>query len=494
MILTRHCKPVLGMSASEQPYSESAHAADAPPSSVMTRSVCARIPTIEGEFQLCHYTNTRDNKEHLALVLGDPHDGEDVLVRVHSECFTGDVLGSRRCDCGDQLHRAMELIAHAGRGVIIYLRQEGRGIGLAAKLRAYNLQDEGYDTVEANLLLGHQADEREYWAAAAILDDLRVRSINLLTNNPTKIEHLSQLGVLVNGRTPVVAEVHDDNRAYLTAKVQRMRHMLTVTGEALSDAAQAGTPAESPAPFPVLVEERLADLRRRIADNRTGRPFITLSYAQSLNGSIGGRGGLPLALSAPDSLRLTHTLRAAHNAILVGVGTVLADDPSLTVRLVDGPQPLPVVLDSALRMPPTARLLEHPRSVLVAASAVDPQRAALLQGRGVDILALPGEGGRIDLELLLAGLAQRGVRSVMVEGGAQVIAEFLRRRLVDAIVLTVAPRLVDGVNALAGDGWSEDGAEPALGSMPTLGDLHYTRLDNDLLVWATPVWNEAAHE
>ncbi len=187
---------------------------------------CARIPTDYGEFQLCYYENNKDDKEHLALVMGEVAGRENVLVRVHSECFTGDVLGSRRCDCGDQLHGAMQIIGKAGRGVVIYLRQEGRGIGLLDKLRAYNLQDEGYDTVEANILLGHQADEREYDIAAAMLADLGVRSIRLLTNNPDKVESLTALGVRVTERVSIQAPVHPENAFYLSTKAQRMHHQL----------------------------------------------------------------------------------------------------------------------------------------------------------------------------------------------------------------------------------------------------------------------------
>jgi GTP cyclohydrolase II len=187
----------------------------------------SRIPTEEAEFQLHLFSNSRDDKEHLALILGDPAQQSEVLVRVHSECFTGDVLGSQRCDCGAQLHAAMERIAQNGCGVLIYLRQEGRGIGLLDKLRAYNLQDQGYDTVEANLLLGHQADERDYAMAACILDHLGIRSIKLLTNNPDKIESLKQLGIQVFGREALQVEENEENAAYLHTKARRMNHLLT---------------------------------------------------------------------------------------------------------------------------------------------------------------------------------------------------------------------------------------------------------------------------
>jgi 3,4-dihydroxy 2-butanone 4-phosphate synthase / GTP cyclohydrolase II len=190
------------------------------------RKVSARIPTAAGEFQLFLYTSDRDDKEQLALVMGDVQGKTNVLVRVHSECFTGDVLCSLRCDCGEQLDRAIQMIAQKGEGVLIYLRQEGRGIGLLDKLRAYNLQDQGYDTVEANLVLGHQADEREYSLAARILDDLEVASVELLTNNPLKIEHLNGSGISVARRVPLEATVTADNAIYLFTKVQRMNHIL----------------------------------------------------------------------------------------------------------------------------------------------------------------------------------------------------------------------------------------------------------------------------
>ena len=195
---------------------------------VITQKVSARIPTRWGEFQLRLYQNDTDEKEHLAFIFGKIENQENVLARVHSECFTGDVLGSNRCDCGEQLEYALCKIANQGSGVVIYLRQEGRGIGLLEKLRAYNLQDQGLDTVEANLALGHQADLRDYSIAAAILDNLGVRSIQLLTNNPAKIEGLNKHGVTVTERVSIEPTVNIENLEYLRTKVDRMDHLLSI--------------------------------------------------------------------------------------------------------------------------------------------------------------------------------------------------------------------------------------------------------------------------
>ncbi len=190
--------------------------------------VQTRIPTKHGEFILHYYTNTLDDKEHIAFVKGDVADKQRVPARIHSECFTGDVLGSRRCDCGEQLDMSLDLINKAGYGVLIYLRQEGRGIGLLKKMQAYNLQDQGLDTVDANLELGHLADEREYDIAALILQDLKVKSVDLITNNPNKIDELTKLGIPVGGRIAIETHANDDNVDYLKTKAERMHHMLSV--------------------------------------------------------------------------------------------------------------------------------------------------------------------------------------------------------------------------------------------------------------------------
>ena len=190
--------------------------------------VSARIPTSTGEFRLSLYQDLHDAREQLALVRGEVRQAESVLVRLHSESITGDLLGSLRCDCGEQLRTSLELISAEDAGVLIYLRQEGRGIGLRDKLRAYNLQDEGLDTVDANLALGHQADERDYGAAAAILRQLEVRSIRLLTNNPHKLDSLRALGVAITHRIPLHSHPTDQNAAYLQAKQTRLNHWISL--------------------------------------------------------------------------------------------------------------------------------------------------------------------------------------------------------------------------------------------------------------------------
>ncbi|MBN8217715.1 MAG: bifunctional 3,4-dihydroxy-2-butanone-4-phosphate synthase/GTP cyclohydrolase II [Spirochaetes bacterium] len=186
----------------------------------------AVIPTRHGDFKVIAYRNVVDRHEHLAIVKGEVSGQAQVLVRVHSECFTGDVLGSWRCDCGAQLDRALELIAKEGRGVVLYLRQEGRGIGLAEKLKAYRLQDEGLDTVEANVSLGHKPDLRDYGLGAGILKELGLSSIRILTNNPRKIVGLEGYGLAISERVPLIIEERPENERYIAAKREKMGHLL----------------------------------------------------------------------------------------------------------------------------------------------------------------------------------------------------------------------------------------------------------------------------
>ena len=186
----------------------------------------ARIPTDFGEFTIIGYRNDVDRAEHIALVYGDVAGQPDVLVRMHSKCLTGDVFGSQRCDCGVQLHRAMELVAQEGRGVIVYLDQEGRGIGLLNKIRAYALQDAGADTVQANERLGFAPDLRNYGIGAQILRDLGLSSIRVMTNNPRKLVGLEGYGLQITARVPLIADPNRENRGYLQVKRDKLGHLL----------------------------------------------------------------------------------------------------------------------------------------------------------------------------------------------------------------------------------------------------------------------------
>lgn len=195
---------------------------------VIKREVVTNLPTEYGKFKLIGYSNNLDNKEHIALVKGEVSGESSVLVRIHSECLTGDVFHSTRCDCGPQLEKALKMISQRGSGVVLYMRQEGRGIGLLNKLRAYRLQDKGLDTVEANEALGFPADIREYEISAQVLKDLQVSSIELLTNNPRKIAALEKNNIEIVKRIPMEPDLFKDNEKYLQTKQEKLGHMLTI--------------------------------------------------------------------------------------------------------------------------------------------------------------------------------------------------------------------------------------------------------------------------
>lgn len=415
------------------------------------RMASARVPVEAGEFQLHLYRNNRDGFDHLAFVLGEMNGRSEVLTRIHSECFTGDVLGSLRCDCGPQLHDALTLIARRGSGVVVYLRQEGRGIGLLEKLRAYNLQDEGFDTVDANLRLGHASDAREYSTAALILKDLGVSSVDLITNNPRKIEGLRALGVPVSRRVPMQVHFRQENMNYLQTKILRMEHMLSCQPLAARD-----------------------DLESWLEDRRVPaeRPLVTLAYAQTLDGNIAQE-----AASGSESRLMTHRLRRWHQGILVGIGTVLSDDPQLTLRLLPGQSPRPIVVDSHLRFPVEARMLDNELKPWIATSSADKGRGQLLKQRGASLLEVEsGPEGRVDLGLLLARLRAQGVERLMVEGGSTILSAFLRQKLADVAVITIAPRLVRATRQRT--------SEP----LPRLDRAIWKPMGEDMVVWAELDW------
>ncbi len=191
----------------------------------------AELPTRFGDFHIVAFYNNKDDKEHAAIVKGDVTDGEDIPMRLHSECLTGDALGSLRCDCRDQLEAALTAIGKMEKGIVLYLRQEGRGIGFTNKIRAYGLQDYGLDTVEANLALGFRDDERDYEVAAHMLKSLKVKSIQLMTNNPKKIADLTRYGVNISGRIPHVLPPNPHNEFYLRTKAAKSGHLIDFSGK-----------------------------------------------------------------------------------------------------------------------------------------------------------------------------------------------------------------------------------------------------------------------
>jgi len=200
-----------------------------------TENLCVKMvsvadfPTEMGHFRIIGFVNNKDGKDHIVILKGEIGDGENILTRIHSACLTGDALGSMRCDCGPQLHQAMRLIEQAGRGIVLYHQEEGRGIGLVNKIRAYALQDQGYDTYDANIALGFKADEREYEIPATMLRRMGVKSIRLMTNNPEKVSSLEKHGIKVKERVQHELPVHSHDRAYLETKRERFGHMLHFT-------------------------------------------------------------------------------------------------------------------------------------------------------------------------------------------------------------------------------------------------------------------------
>ena len=392
------------------------------------------VPTSYGEFRTRVF-ETATGHVYLALTKGEVAGGESVLTRVHSTCLTGDALGSLRCDCGVQLQTAMRAVAAEDRGIVLYLTdQEGRGIGLLNKLRAYMEQDIGADTLEANLRLGFPPDGRDYTDAAAVLAAVGVRSVRLLSNNPAKADALRRLGIRVAAVEPLATVAHRHNLRYLTTKADRFGHVQP-TGMAPATAV----------PPAVDVGVLLGDVRPH-----DDRPYVLVKYAQTLDGRIATRSGDSKWISGEAERRISHSLRAACDAVLVGSGTVQADDPELTVRMVPGANPIRVVLDSTLRMGPTAKVAGDVATTLVFTTpAADPERKEQLRAARVTVHEVTAAPRGVDLTAVLAHLRGSGVESLMVEGGRRVITSLFAAGYVDRLVVSISPTVIGtGVEAV----------------------------------------------
>jgi 3,4-dihydroxy 2-butanone 4-phosphate synthase/GTP cyclohydrolase II len=395
--------------------------------SVVKNFVKTRIPTIYGEFTL--YLYLQQGKEHLALVKNDVRGQPNVPVRVHSECITGDVFGSRRCDCGDQLKHTLQYLGRSRCGILIYLRQEGRGIGLRKKLEAYNLQDHGLDTVEANLQLGHQADERDYSIAALILKDLGVQSIRLVTNNPRKVDELREHGIEVEERIPIEVGQHRDNLGYLRSKAEKLAHLLTF---------RERVPAHDDLAFiePLLDQLSLA---------RTAGPdgiFVTWAYIQSMNGNI-----ISDVPAFEQAMALSHYLKSKHDAFLVDIETTAGYFPSIN----GNESPIPIIWDRYLRISLDNVFLKQSSIFPIILTTNESATAQLqtLTALGAKILVLKATDDHyIDLHDVLKKLKQWGIHTLLIEGRPSIISTFLETQLVNYCVITITPKIIGGSSVI----------------------------------------------
>ncbi|MGH2790294.1 MAG: GTP cyclohydrolase II [Actinomycetota bacterium] len=411
------------------------------------------LPTPFGPFEARAFECASGNV-YLAMTKGRVDTAGPVLARVHSECLTGDVFGSLRCDCGVQLRAALKRIAGEGRGVLVYATgHEGRGIGLVNKLRAYIAQDQGSDTVDANLHLGLPVDLRSYEEAAAVLESLGVESVKLMTNNPEKIEQLRRHGIGIDEVLPLTVAPHTRNATYLNTKRNRLGH----NGSLVSPKSLDTTPVD--------IQELLGPIRPR-----RDRPYVVVKYAQSLDGRIATSVGDSRWISSEAERMMSHSMRAHCDAVMAGIGTVINDDPQLTVRLVSGSSPIRIILDSELRMPAGAKVLtEEGTTLILTTERSEAQRRRELSRSGAEIVVVPQRNGRVELGEALHLLRRRGIESILVEGGAGVITSLLASRgLADRLVVSIAPSVLgSGIEAVGDLGISDVASGLELGD-PTV--------------------------
>ncbi len=399
------------------------------------------LPTIHGRFRIIGYRSS-DGREHVALVRGMPQGGSDgtvPLVRVHCECLTGDVFGSYRCDCGEQLDAALAAVAAYGQGAIIYvLGHEGRGIGLVEKLRAYRLQDHGADTVDANLALNHAVDMRTFEQSAAILRDLGATSIRLLSSNPAKESALLALGIDIVAREPLFVQARPENARYLATKRERLGHDGPSDDDPWAALRDGRVPLVRGGGDGAELVERYGPL---VA---AGTPLTIAQLGQSLDGFIASRTGDARFVTGDKDREHLHRLRALVDAVLVGAETVHTDNPKLTVRAVPGTNPVRVLLDPSARTPTSSAVLSDggPSTLwFVGPESRVPGRL----GKHVEVVRLEHSGTN-DPGSVLSALHDRGLGRVLVEGGGRTVSAFLAAHRLHRLYLTTAPLLIgDGV-------------------------------------------------
>lgn len=409
----------------------------------------SKLPTVHGLFTL--RTFAHDGTAHAVMSIGDPALVDAPLVRVHSECLTGDALGSHRCDCGDQLSASLAAIAQAGDGILIYLRgHEGRGIGLENKLRAYALQDTGLDTVAANRALDLPDDARDYTGAAAILHDLDCPQITLLSSNPSKVTALEGMGITVAERRDLNVPDRPESAGYLEAKRRLMDHIAPAVHRYVD---KTETNAEGTASTVSTVSTEDAEDTLAAYDTISDGDEVVAQLAQSEDGFIATSDGDAQFVSGQIDRAHLHRIRASVGAVLVGCGTVIADDPRLTVRAVPGENPVRVVLDPHGRIPTTATVLTSPESptLWLIGAEVAPSSDV---GDHVSVVRLPAaEGDDIPPARIVSLIREYVAGSILVEGGGRTVSSFLAAGVLDRLFLTSAPVFIgNGVPGIRFEG------------------------------------------
>jgi diaminohydroxyphosphoribosylaminopyrimidine deaminase/5-amino-6-(5-phosphoribosylamino)uracil reductase len=508
---------------------------------IMTISLLAstKFPTKFGNFYLYAFSDG-GSEPHLALVRGNLQ-SKKIPVRVHSQCLTGDVFGSLRCDCRSQLEKSLRILGKEPDGILIYLRQEGRGIGLGSKIQAYSLQDTGLDTVEANKALGFPDDMREYSVAAEILKFFGVCSVSLFTNNPAKLDGLRANGIEVE-RVPCQGEKNEINARYIEVKTAKLGHFADDTDfmRLALELAGKANPSPNPKVGAVIVKDGKiiatgyhrkagmphaeidalrklkrgeakgatlyvtlepcshygrtppctkaiinAGIKRVIAamqdpnplvygleelqangvatevglmENEaralnepfikfmeTGLPFVTIKAAMSLDGKIACAGGDSKWITSSATRYNARILRAEYDAILVGINTVLKDNPRLTARTRGHKDPLRVIIDSKLKVPIDAKVFADSNVLVATSEKHDPNKRKILEQMGTRVLIVGKE--RVDLKELMQKLAALKVTSILIEGGGEVNASALKAGIVDRLLFFVAPKIIGGIDA-----------------------------------------------